>query len=93
MTSNTPGVPSGGKVKLLWKGTALNSLCDKPAQAYWSQQVSMSDHSIFDLTDETISLLILQQLWSQTFQRFCVFMQIKYIIYNPLTQPDKLQML
>lgn len=53
----------------------------------------MSDHSIFDLTDETISLLILQQLWSQTFQRFCVFMQIKYIIYNPLTQPDKLQML
>lgn len=36
MTSNTPGVPSGGKVKLLWKGTALNSLCDKPAQAYFS---------------------------------------------------------
>lgn len=36
MTSDSPGVAGGGKVKLLWKGTALKSLCDKHAQAYFS---------------------------------------------------------
>lgn len=36
MTSNSPGIPSRGNVKLLWKGTALKSLCDTHAQAYFS---------------------------------------------------------
>lgn len=35
MTSNSPQVPSGGKLKLLWKGTDLKSPSDKHAQAYF----------------------------------------------------------
>lgn len=35
MTSNSPRLPGGGKLKLLWKGTDLKSLSDKHARAYF----------------------------------------------------------
>lgn len=34
MTSNSPPLPSGGKIKRLWKGPDLKSLCDKHSPAY-----------------------------------------------------------
>lgn len=62
MTSNSPQVPSGGKLKLLWKGTVLKRLSDKHAQAYfwfwsiyWPQWVSMRDWTLFESTDQTPS--------------------------------------
>lgn len=62
MTSNSPRLPSRGKLKLLWKGTDLKSLCDKQALAcslvliYLLVTVGLYDGfcTLFELTDQTL---------------------------------------
>lgn len=62
MTSNSPRLPSGGKLKLLWKGTDLKSLCDKHALAYFLVLIYLlvavglweGFCTLFELTDQTL---------------------------------------
>lgn len=85
MTSNSPGIPSRGKVKLLWKGTTLKSLCDKHAQAYFS---GFDLLATVDLNERLFNTWLMKQLPSWycgcsgvKLYRLCALMQIKYTVH------------